>query len=171
MTISGVIADETGSHDASGLTGLGAVVIDGAGTVVLDAANTYAGATTIESGTLVLGPGGSIAASGAVGLAAAGTTLDILAGGNQTIQDLSGVAGSRIALGGSNLTIDETASAVFAGTIAGSGRLFVAGTGAFISQQRTPLAAARRLPVARSIWRRTTPPAPVRSTFRAARWR
>ncbi len=130
LTISGVIADETGSHDASGLTGLGAVVIDGAGTVVLDAANTYAGATTIESGTLVLGPGGSIAASGAVGLAAAGTTLDILAGGNQTIQDLSGVAGSRIALGGSNLTIDETASAVFAGTIAGSGRLFVAGTGA-----------------------------------------
>ncbi len=114
----------------AGATGLSAVVISG-GTVVLDATNTYAGATTIESGKLVLGPGGSVAASGAVGLAA-GTALVMWAGGNQTIQDLSGVAGSRIALGGNNLTIDEAASTAFAGTIAGSGDLVVEGGGTMI---------------------------------------
>ena len=53
-TISDAISDMTGSHDASGQTGAGAIVMDGAGTLVLSAANTYTGGTTLEAGTLDL---------------------------------------------------------------------------------------------------------------------
>ena len=48
--------------------------------------------------TLALGSGGSIASSSGLALAISGAGFDISAGGNQTIQDLTGVAGSTINL-------------------------------------------------------------------------
>jgi autotransporter-associated beta strand protein len=53
LTISGVIADQTGS----GGTGAGSLIINqgSSGTVVLSAANTYTGGTTLEGGKLELG--------------------------------------------------------------------------------------------------------------------
>ena len=54
ISISDVIADMTGSHDASGQTGAGHLVLDGEGTLVLGTANTFTGGITIENGTLDL---------------------------------------------------------------------------------------------------------------------
>jgi autotransporter-associated beta strand protein len=61
-TISDVIADQGGA---------GSLTLDGPGTLRLDADNTYAGGTTIQSGTLEIGAGGS-AGTGAITFAGAG---------------------------------------------------------------------------------------------------
>jgi len=65
ITISDVIADMTGSHDASGQTGAGHLLLGGGGTLVLGAANTFTGGVTIENGTLDLTAHGA-AGSGAI---------------------------------------------------------------------------------------------------------
>jgi hypothetical protein len=65
ITISDVIADMTGSHDASGQTGAGHLLLDGRGTLVLGATNTFTGGITIENGTLDLTAHGA-AGSGAI---------------------------------------------------------------------------------------------------------
>ncbi|MBR0778071.1 VCBS domain-containing protein [Bradyrhizobium diazoefficiens] len=69
ITISDVIADMTGSHDASGQTGEGRLVLDGEGTLVLGATNTFTGGVTIENGTLDLTASGA-AGSGAIDFSA-----------------------------------------------------------------------------------------------------
>ncbi|WP_161491264.1 beta strand repeat-containing protein [Bradyrhizobium neotropicale] len=71
ITISDVIADMTGSHDASGQTGAGHLVLDGDGTLVLGTTNTFTGGITIENGTLDLTAHGA-AGSGAIDFSAAG---------------------------------------------------------------------------------------------------
>ncbi|MGJ4929170.1 VCBS domain-containing protein [Bradyrhizobium sp. HKCCYLS2038] len=65
ITLAGVIADMTGSHDASGQTGAGHLLLDGGGTLVLGATNTFTGGITIENGTLDLTAHGA-AGSGAI---------------------------------------------------------------------------------------------------------
>ncbi|HEY0909238.1 MAG TPA: Hint domain-containing protein [Bradyrhizobium sp.] len=75
-TISGVIADMTGSNDPSGQQGVGALIMDGAGKLVLGADNTpgsssdpehagFTGGITIENGTVDLAAAGA-AGSGAI---------------------------------------------------------------------------------------------------------
>jgi autotransporter-associated beta strand protein len=62
LSISGLIADESGSTVNSGDgtgSGSGTIVIDGAGTVALEAGNSFTGGVTIESGTLLLGAAGA----------------------------------------------------------------------------------------------------------------
>lgn len=58
-TITGVIADQTGSAGSGANAGSGALLIDGAGTVDLAATNTFAGGLTLTSGTLVLSAAGA----------------------------------------------------------------------------------------------------------------
>ncbi|MBD8872774.1 autotransporter-associated beta strand repeat-containing protein [Rhodanobacter sp. DHB23] len=100
------------------------------GTLVLTGANTYTGGTTIGYGTLALGAGGSLAATGAVTLAGTGTTFDLgNAGANETIGALDGVAGSTVNLGANGLTFGDATSTTFAGVIAGSGGITKQGTG------------------------------------------
>ncbi len=89
----------------------------------LGGVNTYTGATTIMGGAILalLSPG-SIATSSGVSLTGANAVLDISGSGTgQTIQDLSGVAGSRVSLGGFALTVGTANSTSFAGTIADGG--------------------------------------------------
>ena len=59
QTITGVIADMTGSDDPSGDTGAGSLIMDGTGTLVLDANNTFTGGITIDSGTVELATAGA----------------------------------------------------------------------------------------------------------------
>ncbi len=70
------------------VTGSGGFVMNGPGTLTLEATNTYAGPTTIESGTLALAFGGAITAS-SIELAAVGTALDL---SESTAYDASGNA-------------------------------------------------------------------------------
>jgi len=61
-TVSGVIADMTGSQDPSGETGAGSLIMNGTGTLVLSAHNTFTHGITINSGTVELtttGAGGT----------------------------------------------------------------------------------------------------------------
>jgi fibronectin-binding autotransporter adhesin len=110
------------------ITGTGGLVKDGASTLTLTGANTYIGGTTINSGTLAIGAGGSLAVTGALNLAGTGT-FDISSGGNQTIGSLAGVAGSTVALGGNTLTLAGVSDTTFAGSIGGSGGLVKNGAG------------------------------------------
>ncbi|HTZ36715.1 MAG TPA: autotransporter domain-containing protein, partial [Stellaceae bacterium] len=118
---------EAGTVDAR-LAGSGGVTKTGAGSVTLSGANAYTGATTIAAGTLALG-GGSIAASSGVSLTGAGAAFDISAGGNQTIKDLSGIAGTTVGVGGNTLTFGTGNSTTFGGSFTGSGGLVWNGTG------------------------------------------
>jgi hypothetical protein len=73
ITIAGVIADMTGSSDASGATGAGSLIDAGLGTLVLAATNTFTGGVTVDGGTLELAAAGAsgtgvITLAGAVGL-------------------------------------------------------------------------------------------------------
>ncbi|WP_251276756.1 hypothetical protein, partial [Enterobacter hormaechei] len=86
--------------------------------------NTYTGGTLINAGTLAIGPGGSLAATGAVTLAAPGTGFDIsTSGADQTIGSLAGVAGSSVSLGAQSLILGGVANSVFDGAISGTGGL------------------------------------------------
>ncbi|TWS93196.1 autotransporter-associated beta strand repeat-containing protein, partial [Reyranella sp. CPCC 100927] len=98
------------------------------GTTVLTAAHTYTGNTSISFGTLALGAGGSIANSSRVGLGI-DTAFDITAAGNQTINNLIGVAGSTVRLGANTLTVNVTGNRTFSGAITGTGGLVVTGAG------------------------------------------
>ncbi|RAJ90952.1 autotransporter outer membrane beta-barrel domain-containing protein, partial [Paraburkholderia caballeronis] len=121
---------QSGSASAS-LAGSGALDKTTAGTVTLTGANTYTGATTIDAGTLAIGSGGSIAASSGVTLTAAGAVFDVTAGGNQTVKDLAGVAGSTVDVGASTLNFGTGNSTTFAGSFTGSGALVWQGGGTF----------------------------------------
>ena len=113
--------------------GAGSLTKAGSGTLTLAAANTYAGATTVNAGTLALSGNGSIAASSGVNLAANGAKFDMSgANGNRTIQDLTGVAGTSIVLGGNSLTVGTANSTSFAGNISGGGGLTKTGSGTLI---------------------------------------
>ncbi|MDU0342401.1 autotransporter-associated beta strand repeat-containing protein [Bosea rubneri] len=110
--------------------GTGGLVKQGTGTQTLTGASTYTGGTTINAGTLALGAGGSLAATGAVHLGAAGAGFDInAAGAGQTIGALSGVAGTTVALGANTLTFGDASNQSFAGSISGTGGLVKQGSG------------------------------------------
>ena len=71
--------NSTGSQTVSGVvSGTGSVNVSGSGTLTLTAPNTYTGATTISSGTLALGSGGSISNTSGVSIGSGGT-LDVSA--------------------------------------------------------------------------------------------
>ena len=121
---------DTGASSSFGGTieGTGGLVKTGSSTLTLTGANTYTGQTDIGGGTLAFANAGSIAQSTGVNLTN-GATLDISrASGPETVQALSGDAGTTVNLGANGLT-DTGASSIFAGTIEGTGGLTVSGPG------------------------------------------
>jgi autotransporter-associated beta strand protein len=117
---------------ATALTSTGGTFTkSGTGTLTLSAANTYTGTTTINAGVLALTNGAAIADTGTVTLAdVAGATLTVQT--SETIGSLQGggaIGGSVSILSGQTLTVAETGSQTFAGTITGSGGLSKTGIG------------------------------------------
>ncbi|HEX7817042.1 MAG TPA: autotransporter-associated beta strand repeat-containing protein, partial [Dyella sp.] len=120
--------DGAGTGNFGGaLTGTGSLVMQGTGTQTLTGVNLYTGGTTVNSGTLALGAGGSLAAGSAVTVN--GGTLDLSAAGNQTIANLGGAGGQVQLGGGSALTVD---AGTFAGALGGNGSLIKAGAGVLV---------------------------------------
>ncbi len=110
------------------ISGTGGITKIGSGTVALNHANSYAGPTTINTGTLRLGAAGALPSGTAVTLAnVAGAVLDLY-GYNQTISSLSGggSSGGSVSLGSATLTVG---SGNYAGSIGGTGGLTKAGAG------------------------------------------
>jgi autotransporter-associated beta strand protein len=124
-TFAGVLRDG-GSGGGTG----GQLNVAGA-TTTLGGANTYTGATTVQGGArLALTGAGSITTSSQVNLAGILAVFDIAAAaGGRSIQSLTGQAGSVVALGANSLTVGNSASTTFAGSIAGTGTLIKQGTG------------------------------------------
>ncbi|MDE2307863.1 MAG: autotransporter-associated beta strand repeat-containing protein [Xanthomonadaceae bacterium] len=115
------------------ISGTGSLTQAGTGTLTLTGANTYTGGTTIDAGIVAIGPGGSLAATGAVTLAnASGAGFDISAAGNQVVGALSGggTTGGTVMLGGNTLTFGDSSNQTFGGVVGGTGGSLVKqGTG------------------------------------------
>ncbi|WP_028389486.1 autotransporter domain-containing protein [Legionella fairfieldensis] len=112
------------------ISGSGSLTQAGSGSLTLSNVNTYTGSTTISNGTLALTGSGTISTSSGVDLTTPGATFDISSSSSdQTIQDLSGVAGTFVNLGSQTLTAGTSNSTLFAGEIIGSGHFIKQGTG------------------------------------------
>ncbi|MFZ5779655.1 MAG: autotransporter outer membrane beta-barrel domain-containing protein [Pseudomonadota bacterium] len=110
------------------IAGAGSLVKNGGGTMILAVGNSYSGGTTVNAGVLQLGPGGSLASTGA--LTVNGGLFD-LNGNNQTVGALSG-AGGTLNLGSGILTTNSASSTSLASAIIGSGGLVKSGTGTLL---------------------------------------
>lgn len=93
-SVNGIAADYTASATQRVLS----LTKAGTGVWSLNAANTYTGATTIQSGTLVLGGTGSISSSARIDIAA-GATLDVQAVRGFALSSNQALSGSGTILG------------------------------------------------------------------------
>lgn len=112
------------------VSGTGDLVKKGAGTLTLYGANTYSGDTKIQSGTLKLGTGGSLAAATDVDVGA-GTVFDIN-GHTQTVGQITGTGEIKLGASGALTSQFDSVTAVFGGAMTGGGSLTKAGTGTMV---------------------------------------
>jgi autotransporter-associated beta strand protein len=120
---------------ASAISGSGSVTKSGVGTLTLTAANTFSGATTISSGTLRIGDGGTTGSLGAGGVAvAAGAALAF--DRSDTVSVANSISGDGVIVksGGGDLTLTG-ANSYTGGTVIHAGTLIASsntalGTGA-----------------------------------------
>jgi autotransporter-associated beta strand protein len=118
--------DQSSNGTYSGvMSGMGALVKNGAGAITLTAANSYTGGTTINSGSLLTSTANRLADSGGVTVAS-GAIFQL--GGNETIASLSGAG--QVKVGTATLTTGASHS-TFSGTLYGSGDLVKVGGGIF----------------------------------------
>ncbi len=114
---------DAGNHLFAGsIEGSGGIIKKGTGQETFTGVSTFTGDTLIHEGTLVVGTGGRLSASSTV-VVGANATLDLTAGGLQTIGSLVGEAGSTIALGSNELTLGGTGDQTFNGGMAGTGSI------------------------------------------------
>ena len=116
----------TGSSSSS-IAGAGGLIVNGPGALVLAASSTYSGGTTLSTGSLQLG---SVGGLGTGSLTISSGTLD-LNGNSTAVGSLSGPGGvitdNSPATGTTTLTVNQTTSASFAGTLQdGSNGTFLA---------------------------------------------
>ncbi len=113
------------------ISGTGSLSMLGTGTVTLTGANTYTGPTTINSGTLAIGAGGSLFSNSEVLLMTSGSTFDISAAGSQAIGQLRG--SGKVELGSGRLIVAGAGgNNTFGGVIAGTGGLTKSGASTLI---------------------------------------
>jgi uncharacterized protein with beta-barrel porin domain len=108
-------------------TGTGLLEKLGSGRLTFGGFYGFDGTTTVRAGSIAFA--GALAEDTELQLQSGGTfDLSQVKGGQQTIAELSGTGGT-LALGGTDLTVDQDDNTVFAGAITGSGDLVKTGTG------------------------------------------
>jgi len=120
--VSDTIADDFGNPGSAG----GRVVKSGAGLVRLDGANTYQGGTVVLDGTLWAGGASALPQNTAFTVDGGKLQLDY----DLTMSQLSGLGGSVSVY--RTLTVDQSASSIFAGDITGTGSFSKTGTGTLV---------------------------------------
>ncbi|WP_263498419.1 autotransporter domain-containing protein [Mesorhizobium sp. CA13] len=124
-----VFAQATSGTYSGTISGDGSFTKSNGGVLTLSGVQGYTGGTTLSGGAIRMGAANALASSSGVQLIIG--TWD-LGGFDQTIKGLAGNAGTNIALGTATLTVDNTGSNSFGGTVSGSGGLTK--TGAAILQ-------------------------------------
>jgi autotransporter-associated beta strand protein len=117
------VGDATDTTFSGVVTGMGGITKVGAGNLALSGVNTFAGALTINEGTITLD--GDLANTAAV-VVATGATLD-LNDNDETIGSLTG--GGSVTLGSATLTVGDASAFPFDGVISETGGLTKAGAG------------------------------------------
>ena len=126
-SLSGVLTTLTSGQPiqiGSPISGTGSIVKNGSGPMMLLGANTYAGPTTINQGSVVVGFANSLSDASAMHIGAAGV-LDINSL-TDTIPSLTGDPGSVVTLGSGTLSIGglpDVTAYTFSGIIDGAGNL------------------------------------------------
>ena len=121
-------ANPSSQSYAGSISGTGVVTKTGAGTLTLTGSNGYTGTTTISQGTLVLGGSSALPQRSTLMTGTQGDNSRVdLAGFDSQVAGLSGFG--EVSLGGARLTVSNSTSHVYAGSITGSGSLIKAGVG------------------------------------------
>jgi autotransporter-associated beta strand protein len=122
-------------NDTAPISGGGTLVKAGAGSLVLQGVNTYTGPTAVSTGTLALGPAGSIGSSGRITVDA-GATLDasavaggLVLQGTQVLAGAGSIAGG-LTVGGSTAVIPPAG----VGPLSVTGGLTLAADGSYAWQ-------------------------------------
>ncbi|WP_112133920.1 autotransporter-associated beta strand repeat-containing protein [Glycomyces dulcitolivorans] len=124
-----LVVDNTDTEvELEDVHGGGSLEQAGSATLRLTGGTDYTGATIVSDGTLAL-TGGDIAASDRVDLTGDGAVLDLSQVGDQTVADLSGVAGAAVKLGTEALTVASAEDTAYAGAFEGEGGLVKSGPG------------------------------------------
>jgi autotransporter-associated beta strand protein len=110
---------------AGAIGGAGALTKTGDGLLLLNGANAYSGGTVVAAGTLRQGVAGALPAGTAYSVNGGSLELN---GFDLEMSALSG-SGGQIATGLATLTVDQSGSSSYAGSIAGSGALIKRGAG------------------------------------------
>ena len=123
-----LVFNRSGSVTVAGaISGTGSLTQAGSGATVLTGGNTYSGATTISSGTLQVGNGGSGSTLGGTGTITNNGALVFTIGDSQTISRSITGSGNLVKSGAGTLTLAGNNSYAGGTTISG-GTLTVAGT-------------------------------------------
>ena len=122
------------------ISGSGGFTKNGSGALTLSSANTYAGATTLSGGELILSGSGTLGNGSSLKMLA-DTTLTIGAGaGSRAMGSLSSsISSATIAINDNSLTLNQTTSGTFAGVFKGTGSLIKAGSGTLTLDNSHPI--------------------------------
>ncbi|VVD63744.1 glycine-rich autotransporter protein [Pandoraea communis] len=110
------------------ISGSGGIVKQGTGSLLLTGAQAFTGDINVTAGQLTL-QGNNVLANRNVVTLANGTAFDVSGAGAESIGSLIGAPNSQVTLGSNTLTLGDSASNTFAGSISGTGGIVKRGAG------------------------------------------
>ncbi len=120
----------TTANFAGVITGSGGLIKMGAGRQELVGGDGYAGVTQVDAGTLQVSGFGTLASTAV--LIVNGGSLELESVDNQVVSSLTGTADGTVTIGAFGLTVNQSTTTTFAGSINGIGVLDKTGAGTLI---------------------------------------